>query len=93
MPASGEIMVRHHIDLRVRRTPGGRFTGHVFTQAKIGDIESPLGEFTLRLARLRGLRLRLSAPRGGLPRRHTVGWACLRIQTPFQPVLSEDSEG
>jgi hypothetical protein len=42
-------MVRHHIDLRVRGTPGGRFTGHVFTRAKIGDIESPLGEFSCDL--------------------------------------------
>jgi NAD(P)H-flavin reductase len=39
------------IDLHVRRIPGGRFTGHVFTQAKVGDtlsFEGPLGEFTLR---------------------------------------------
>jgi CDP-4-dehydro-6-deoxyglucose reductase len=40
-----------HIDLHVRRIPGGRFTGHVFTQAKVGDtlrFEGPFGEFTLR---------------------------------------------
>ncbi|MEP7301147.1 MAG: FAD-binding oxidoreductase [Caldimonas sp.] len=40
-----------HIDLHVRRIPDGRFTGHVFTQAKVGDtlrFEGPFGEFTLR---------------------------------------------
>jgi NAD(P)H-flavin reductase len=39
------------IDLHVRRIPGGRFTGHVFTQMKVGDsvrFEGPLGDFTLR---------------------------------------------
>ncbi|MEQ1805108.1 MAG: 2Fe-2S iron-sulfur cluster-binding protein, partial [Burkholderiaceae bacterium] len=40
-----------HIELHVRRIPGGRFTGHVFTQMKRGDVlrfEGPLGDFTLR---------------------------------------------
>ena len=40
-----------HIELHVRRIPGGRFTGHVFTQMKVGDtlrFEGPLGDFTLR---------------------------------------------
>jgi NAD(P)H-flavin reductase/ferredoxin/quinol-cytochrome oxidoreductase complex cytochrome b subunit len=40
-----------HIDLHVRRIAGGRFTGHVFTQAKVGDtlrFEGPFGDFTLR---------------------------------------------
>lgn len=40
-----------HIELHVRRIPGGRYTGHVFTQMKVGDVlrfEGPLGEFTLR---------------------------------------------
>ena len=39
------------IDLHVRRVPGGRFTGHVFSQAKVGDtlrFEGPFGEFTLQ---------------------------------------------
>jgi NAD(P)H-flavin reductase/ferredoxin/quinol-cytochrome oxidoreductase complex cytochrome b subunit len=39
-----------HIDLHVRRIPGGRFTGHVFTEAKVGDtlrFEGPFGDFTL----------------------------------------------
>jgi NAD(P)H-flavin reductase len=39
------------IDLHVRRIPGGRFTGHLFTQMKVGDpvrFEGPLGDFTLR---------------------------------------------
>jgi CDP-4-dehydro-6-deoxyglucose reductase, E3 len=39
------------IELHVRRIPGGRFTGHVFTQLKVGDalrFEGPLGDFTLR---------------------------------------------
>ncbi|MEO8347071.1 MAG: 2Fe-2S iron-sulfur cluster-binding protein, partial [Betaproteobacteria bacterium] len=39
------------IELHVRRIPGGRFTGHVFTEAKVGDalhFEGPLGSFTLR---------------------------------------------
>ena len=40
-----------HIELHVRRIPGGRFTGHVFTGMKVGDLlrfEGPLGDFTLR---------------------------------------------
>ncbi len=40
-----------HIELHVRRIPGGRFTGHVFTRMKVGDLlrfEGPLGDFTLR---------------------------------------------
>ena len=40
-----------HIELHVRRIPGGRFTGHVFTQMKVGDtlrFEGPLGDFSLR---------------------------------------------
>ena len=39
------------IELHVRRIPGGRFTGHVFTEMKVGDaltFEGPLGRFTLR---------------------------------------------
>ncbi len=43
--------VQDHIELHVRRIPGGRFTGHVFTQMKPGDtlrFEGPLGDFTLR---------------------------------------------
>ncbi len=39
------------IELHVRRIPGGRFTGHVFTHMKVGDtlrFEGPLGDFTLR---------------------------------------------
>jgi NAD(P)H-flavin reductase/ferredoxin len=39
------------IELHVRRIPGGRFTGHVFTGMKVGDtlrFEGPLGRFTLR---------------------------------------------
>ncbi len=38
------------IELHVRRIPGGRFTGHVFDQMKVGDslrFEGPLGSFTL----------------------------------------------
>ena len=38
------------IELHVRRIPGGRFTGAVFTSMKVGDtlrIEGPLGHFTL----------------------------------------------
>ena len=38
------------IELHVRRIPGGRFTGAVFTTMKVGDtlrIEGPLGHFTL----------------------------------------------
>ena len=41
--------VQDHIELHVRRIPGGRFTGHVFTQMKVGDtlrFEGPLGDFT-----------------------------------------------
>ncbi|MBK6385359.1 MAG: cytochrome b N-terminal domain-containing protein [Rhodoferax sp.] len=40
-----------HVELHVRRIPGGRFTTHVFTQMKVGDtlnFEGPLGDFTLR---------------------------------------------
>lgn len=43
--------VQGHIELHVRRIPGGRFTGHVFTQMKVGDtlrFEGPLGDFSLR---------------------------------------------
>ncbi|MGB7990310.1 MAG: 2Fe-2S iron-sulfur cluster-binding protein [Candidatus Methylophosphatis roskildensis] len=43
--------VRDHIELHVRQIPGGRFTGQVFTQMKVGDslrFEGPLGDFTLR---------------------------------------------
>ena len=39
------------IELHVRRIPGGRFTGQVFTEMKVGDtlhFEGPLGGFTLR---------------------------------------------
>ncbi len=46
--------VRDHIELHVRRIPGGRFTGHVFTQMKVGDtlrFEGPLGDFSLRESR------------------------------------------
>lgn len=42
--------VQGHIELHVRRIPGGRFTGNVFTTLKVGDtlrFEGPLGEFTL----------------------------------------------
>ena len=42
---------RGHLELHVRRIVGGRFTGHVFTQMKRGDLlrfEGPLGDFTLR---------------------------------------------
>ncbi|MBK7236224.1 MAG: cytochrome b N-terminal domain-containing protein [Sterolibacteriaceae bacterium] len=42
---------RDHIELHVRQIPGGRFTGQVFTQMKVGDslrFEGPLGDFTLR---------------------------------------------
>ena len=37
--------------MHVRRIPGGRFTGHVFAEMKVGDtlrFEGPLGGFTLR---------------------------------------------
>jgi NAD(P)H-flavin reductase/quinol-cytochrome oxidoreductase complex cytochrome b subunit/ferredoxin len=43
--------VQDHIELHVRRIPGGRFTGQVFTQMKPGDtlrFEGPLGDFSLR---------------------------------------------
>jgi NAD(P)H-flavin reductase/ferredoxin len=43
--------VRDHIELHVRRVPGGRFTGHVFDALQVGDtlrLEGPLGDFTLR---------------------------------------------
>ncbi len=43
--------LRGGIELHVRRIPGGRFTGQVFTQMKVGDtlrFEGPLGDFTLR---------------------------------------------
>jgi CDP-4-dehydro-6-deoxyglucose reductase, E3 len=46
--------VQDHIELHVRRIPGGRFTGHVFTQMKPGDtlrFEGPLGDFVLRESR------------------------------------------
>ena len=39
------------LELHVRRIPGGRFTGHVFTGMKVGDalhFEGPLGNFTWR---------------------------------------------
>jgi NAD(P)H-flavin reductase/ferredoxin/quinol-cytochrome oxidoreductase complex cytochrome b subunit len=39
------------IELHVRRIPGGRYTGHVFTTMQEGDtvdFEGPLGDFTLR---------------------------------------------
>jgi NAD(P)H-flavin reductase/ferredoxin len=38
------------IELHVRRIPGGRFTGHVFDQMRVGDelrFEGPLGDFRL----------------------------------------------
>ncbi len=41
---------RRDIELHVRRIPGGRFTGQVFTTMKVGDalrFEGPLGGFTL----------------------------------------------
>ncbi len=40
-----------HIELHVRRIPGGRFTTHVFGAMQVGDrvnFEGPLGGFTLR---------------------------------------------
>jgi CDP-4-dehydro-6-deoxyglucose reductase, E3 len=43
--------VQGQIELHVRRIPGGRFTGQVFTQMKVGDtlrFEGPLGDFKLR---------------------------------------------
>ncbi|MGQ0522501.1 MAG: cytochrome b N-terminal domain-containing protein [Betaproteobacteria bacterium] len=39
------------IELHIRRIPGGRFTTHVFTGMKVGDVvrfEGPLGSFFLR---------------------------------------------
>jgi len=42
---------RDHIELHVRRIPGGRFTGHVFEGMKVGDtlrFEGPLGSFRLQ---------------------------------------------
>ncbi|HET9977022.1 MAG TPA: cytochrome b N-terminal domain-containing protein [Burkholderiaceae bacterium] len=42
-----------HIELHVRRIPGGRFTGHVFTTMQPGDaldFEGPLGRFSLNEA-------------------------------------------
>jgi NAD(P)H-flavin reductase/ferredoxin len=45
---------RGHIELHVRRVPGGRFTGDVFTTMKVGDslrFEGPLGQFTLNESR------------------------------------------
>jgi NAD(P)H-flavin reductase/ferredoxin/quinol-cytochrome oxidoreductase complex cytochrome b subunit len=39
------------IELHVRRVPGGRYSGHVFTAMRVGDaidFEGPLGDFTLR---------------------------------------------
>jgi CDP-4-dehydro-6-deoxyglucose reductase, E3 len=42
------------IELHVRRIPGGRFTGHVFNEMKVGDelrFEGPFGDFTLRESR------------------------------------------
>jgi len=38
------------VELHVRRVPGGRFSGHVFDQMKVGDplrVEGPLGSFVL----------------------------------------------
>jgi NAD(P)H-flavin reductase len=43
--------VDDHIELQVRRVPGGLFTTHVFTDMKTGDVlrfEGPLGSFFLR---------------------------------------------
>jgi NAD(P)H-flavin reductase/ferredoxin len=40
-----------HLELHVRRIPGGRFTGHVFERMQVGDelgFEGPLGGFILR---------------------------------------------
>ncbi|MEO8080976.1 MAG: CDP-6-deoxy-delta-3,4-glucoseen reductase, partial [Caldimonas sp.] len=40
-----------HVELHVRRVPGGRYTGYVFTTMRVGDtvdFEGPLGDFTLR---------------------------------------------
>ncbi len=39
------------VELHVRRVPGGRYTGYVFTTMQVGDqvdFEGPLGDFTLR---------------------------------------------
>ena len=44
-----------HVELHVRRVPGGRYTGHVFSAMRVGDsvdFEGPLGDFTLRESRL-----------------------------------------
>lgn len=41
---------RRHVELHVRRIPGGRFTGQVFEQMRVGDdvhFEGPLGGFEL----------------------------------------------
>ncbi|HQX59429.1 MAG TPA: FAD-binding oxidoreductase [Burkholderiaceae bacterium] len=43
------------IELHVGLVPGGRFTGHVFSQMKVGDtlrFEGPLGRFTLHESEL-----------------------------------------
>ena len=43
--------VQGHIELHVRRIPGGRFTGWVFNGLQVGDtlrFEGPLGDFNLR---------------------------------------------
>jgi len=43
------------IELHVGLVPGGRFTGHVFNEMKVGDtlrFEGPLGHFTLRESEL-----------------------------------------
>ncbi len=45
-PSAGDV-----IELHIRRIPGGRFTGHVFSAMKVGDridFEGPLGSFVLR---------------------------------------------
>ena len=42
---------REAIELQIRLVPGGKFTTHVFTQMKVGDVvefEGPLGSFFLR---------------------------------------------
>lgn len=43
------------IELHVGLVPGGRFTGHVFNEMKVGDalrFEGPLGQFTLQESEL-----------------------------------------
>ena len=43
--------VNDRVELHIRRVEGGRFTGHVFTKMKAGDVvqfEGPLGSFFLR---------------------------------------------